>query len=398
MSKVYITGFGIVSSLGVGVELNLASLKGFKSGISMPSFLQTSHKELPVGELKFSNEELGEKLRIKKCQSVSRTALLGLLAAEEALEMASLQESDLKRAALINGTSVGGMDVSELAYPSVLNNSLKEYRNAFENHDCGAISQYMARHLKIHGHIETISTACSSSANSIMNAGRLIRAGMADKVLAGGTDALSIFTLNGFGALKILDPQHCKPFDATRKGLNLGEGAAFLVLESERSVEERGAPVLGELVGYGNCNDAYHQTASSPDGLGAYLAMGKALKIANLLPQEVDYINAHGTGTQNNDMSESKAIKKLFSDDIPVYSSTKAYTGHALGAAGAIEAVYSLLSIREQVVFPNLNVEAPMDILPDPITKVQPAKIQKVLSNSLGFGGNSTSLIFSSAS
>ncbi|UII28856.1 beta-ketoacyl-[acyl-carrier-protein] synthase family protein [Fulvivirga maritima] len=398
MSKVYITGFGIVSSLGIGVEINLTSLKGFKSGISMPSFLQTSHKELPVGELKFSNVELCEKLEIEKCKYLSRTTLLGLLAAKEAIEMSSLKESDLKRTALINGTSVGGMDISELAYPSVLNSTLEEYRRTFQNHDCGAISQYMARHLHVHGHIETISTACSSSANSIMNAGRLIKAGMADQVIAGGTDALSLFTLNGFGALKILDPKHCKPFDATRKGLNLGEGAAFLVLESERSVEKRGVPVLGQLVGYGNCNDAYHQTASSPEGLGAYLAMDKALKVANLSPQQVDYINAHGTGTQNNDMSESQAIKKIFSDNIPVYSSTKAFTGHTLGAAGAIEAVYSLLSIREQIVFPSLNVEEPMDVLPDPITELRPTKIQNVLSNSLGFGGNSTSLIFSAAS
>ena len=329
---------------------------------------------------------------------ISRTTLLALLAATEAQQMAGLTEANLADAALISGTSVGGMDISELAYGAVLNNEELDYRSSFQNHDCGASTEMVAGHLKIKGHTETISTACSSSANSIMNAGRLIKAGMADFVIAGGTDALSVFTLNGFGALKILDPNHCKPFDSTRQGLNLGEGAAYLVLESEASVKARGAKAYGELLGYGNANDAYHQTASSPDGTGAFMAMQKALNVAGKTAADIDYINAHGTGTQNNDLSESKAIKQIFNEDVPVYSSTKAYTGHTLGAAGAIEAVFSILSIQEQKVFPNLNVKQPMDVLPEPVTEIQPVKIQNVLSNSFGFGGNCTSLIFSAAS
>ncbi|UII22955.1 beta-ketoacyl-[acyl-carrier-protein] synthase family protein [Fulvivirga ligni] len=397
MAKVYITGFGIVSSLGIGVEKNLQSLKEFKSGVSTPTYLKTQHKELPVGELKFSNEMLREKLGITD-PYISRTTLLALLAATEAQQMAGLTEANLADAALISGTSVGGMDISELAYGAVLNNEELDYRSSFQNHDCGASTEMVAGHLKIKGHTETISTACSSSANSIMNAGRLIKAGMADFVIAGGTDALSVFTLNGFGALKILDPNHCKPFDSTRQGLNLGEGAAYLVLESEASVKARGAKAYGELIGYGNANDAYHQTASSPDGTGAFMAMQKALNVAGKTAADIDYINAHGTGTQNNDLSESKAIKQIFNEDVPVYSSTKAYTGHTLGAAGAIEAVFSILSIQEQKVFPNLNVKQPMDVLPEPVTEMQPVKIQNVLSNSFGFGGNCTSLIFSAAS
>lgn len=396
-SKVYISGYGIVSALGVGVYSNLRALQSSTSGISVPSILRTAHKDMPVGELKVANAELARQVGFND-KTISRTALLGILAAREAVGMAGLTPEKLNGAALINGTSVGGMDISELAYHDLIQGRDVDYKSSFQGHDCGYSTAKIADSMGLKGTLQTISTACSSSANTIMNAGRMIRAGMANCVIAGGSDALSLFTLNGFNSLKILDHTHCRPFDGERQGLNLGEGAAFLVLESEQSLHDRGGTAIAELVGYGNANDAYHQTASSPEGKGALLAMKKALKVAGVASDKIDYINAHGTGTANNDLSESHAIKEVFGAEVPAYSSTKAFTGHTLAAAGAIEAVFSLLAIQHQVAFPNLNFFNSMGVIKPPVTTLTPMKIQYVLSNSFGFGGNCSSLIFADIS
>jgi 3-oxoacyl-[acyl-carrier-protein] synthase-1 len=243
----------------------------------------------------------------------------------------------------------------------------------------------------------TISTACSSSANAIFFGARLIRHGMLDVVVAGGTDALTKFTLNGFNTLMILDQQACKPFDENRKGLNLGEGAGYVVLVSARVAASLRKDPLCRLSGYCNANDAYHQTASSPDGTGSYLAMKGALERSGLQPSDIGYINLHGTGTQNNDIAEGTAIQRLFDPYYPKMSSTKSFTGHTLGACGGLEAVFSVLSVQRGLIYPNLRFATPMKELPFvPVTtfmKDQP--IRHVLSNSFGFGGNCSSLIFS---
>jgi 3-oxoacyl-[acyl-carrier-protein] synthase-1 len=225
----------------------------------------------------------------------------------------------------------------------------------------------------------------------------LIKSGKFDRIIAGGTDAITKFTLNGFNTLMILDKQGCRPFDDDRAGLTLGEGAAFVVLESEEVVRKEAKQTLCELTGYGNANDAYHQTASSPEGTGAFLAMHKALMMSGFQPDQIDYVNVHGTGTQNNDLSEGLALERIFKDKVPRFSSTKAFTGHTLGAAGAIEAVMSILAIRHGLIFPNLNFTTPMKEL-----KIQPevklikdVEVKHVLSNSFGFGGNNSTLIFS---
>jgi 3-oxoacyl-(acyl-carrier-protein) synthase len=193
----------------------------------------------------------------------------------------------------------------------------------------------------------------------------------------------------------ILDTEHCKPFDAERKGLNLGEGAGFIVIESERAAKNK--KILAELSGYGNANDAYHQTASSPDGAGAYLAMEKAFHISGLKPADIDYINAHGTGTTINDLSEGTAIERIFDKKVPAISSTKPFTGHTLAACGGIEAVFAVLAIQHNLVFPSLNYSHPMPELSfQPTTELKKNKtIDHVLSNSFGFGGNTSALIFS---
>jgi 3-oxoacyl-[acyl-carrier-protein] synthase-1 len=225
----------------------------------------------------------------------------------------------------------------------------------------------------------------------------MIRQGMLRKVVAGGTDALTLFTLNGFNSLMILDRGPCRPLDETRNGLNLGEGSGFVVLESEDQLMKTGKKALAEVTGYGNACDAFHQTASSPEGYGAWLSMRTALASARLVPADIGYINAHGTGTRNNDLSEGIAVQKIFTDGVPDISSTKAYTGHTLGAAGAIEAVISVISLNRQCIFPNLRFRQQMNELnfSPVITLKQGVKMNHIMSNSFGFGGNNTTLIIS---
>ena len=269
------------------------------------------------------------------------------------------------------------------------------YNDFIFTHDCGSSTEHIADLLETCDYVSTVSTACSSSANSIMYAARLIRHGMLDRAVAGGTDALSRFTLNGFNTLMILDKKACRPFDKTRSGLNLGEGAAYLVLESEEAAGNK--PILCELSGYANANDAYHQTASSPEGEGPYLSMSGALKESGLNAEDISYVNAHGTGTDNNDLTEGIAIERIFGKKVPPVSSTKPFTGHTLGAAGAVEAAFSIMAIKHGMIFPNLNYSDKMDELNfEPVKQMLKGReIKHVLSNSFGFGGNDSSLIFS---
>jgi 3-oxoacyl-[acyl-carrier-protein] synthase-1 len=259
------------------------------------------------------------------------------------------------------------------------------------------MTEIVADQLGITDFVTTISTACSSSANAVFYAARLIKNGIIDVAVAGGTDALTKFTLNGFNTLMILDEAYCKPFDEHRRGLNLGEGAGYLVLVSEKVAATLSNKPYCKLSGYANANDAYHQTASSPDGTGSYMAMQGALAKSGLEPADIDYINLHGTGTPNNDSSEGIAIKRLFEPAYPPMSSTKSFTGHTLGASGGIEAVFSALAIKHGIVYPNLRFETQMNELPF-IPEREFSKggnIRNVMSNSFGFGGNCTSLIFS---
>jgi 3-oxoacyl-(acyl-carrier-protein) synthase len=224
----------------------------------------------------------------------------------------------------------------------------------------------------------------------------MLRCGLAEIVVVGGTECLTKFHLNGFNALMILDAQPCRPFDRDRAGLNLGEGAAYLVMETEASVKKRGAKPLCKLSGYGNACDAFHQTASSPDGEGAYLAMQEALQLAGMKPEDIQYINAHGTGTPNNDESESHAIQRVFGDHLPPVSSTKSFTGHTTSASGSIEAVFCMLALQHQFLPQNINWKNPMEGGIIPVTDQQPqGEIRHILSNAFGFGGNDSSIILS---
>lgn len=391
-----ITGMGIISSIGNSVEENYNALLNSQAGISTIENITTVHVDvIKVGEIKKTNQELVEELQLGKGNNFSRTAMLGTIAAKQAVENAGITSINEYRTGLISATSVGGMDMTERYYHEYFDNP--EVVKYISSHNAGDNTEKIASELGLKGIVTTISTACSSAANAIMLGARLIKSGKLDRVIVGGTDALSKFTINGFKTLMILSDGYNKPFDNERNGLNLGEAAAYLVLESEELVQKENKKVLARVSGYGNANDAFHQTASSENGDGAFLAMEKAFKIAQLQPEQIDYINVHGTATPNNDLSEGRAIARLFGESkAPDFSSTKPFTGHTLAAAAAIEAVYSVLAIQNNVVFPNLNFKTPMEEFNlTPQTTLKHKNIEHVLSNSFGFGGNCSTLIFS---
>lgn len=394
--KIAITGMGIISAIGNNVMENLNSLKSGQHGISDITLFETRHKgNIKTGEIKLSNEELTEILQLKGNNDATRTALLGMIAAKEAVENSGISDINQYKTGLISSTSVGGMDVTEKYFYTY--EDFPEKQQYIHSHDAGNSSLLIADYLGLKGMVSTISTACSSAANAIMMGAKLIRNGVLDRVIVGGTDSLSKFTLNGFNTLMILTDSYNTPFDNDRKGLNLGEAAAFLVLESDEVVKKENKKVLGYLSGYGNANDAHHQTASSENGQGAFLAMEKALKVSGLNKEQIDYINVHGTATPNNDLSEGIAMIRIFGEgSVPEFSSTKAFTGHTLAAAAGIEAVYSLLAIQNNLIFPNLNFKTKMTEFDlTPITELKEKNISHVLSNSFGFGGNCSTLIFS---
>lgn len=397
MSKgVAITGMGIISAIGNTVEENYVSLVNDKMGITTIENISTVHSgEIKVGEIKKTNQQLVDELQLSPDNNFSRTAMIGVIAAKQAVQNANISSINEYKTGLVSATSVGGMDQTETHYYDYFKDeNLVKYISC---HNGGDVTHKIADELGLKGMVTTISTACSSAANAIMLGARLIKSGKLDRVIVGGTDALAKFTINGFKTLMILSDGYNSPFDDNRKGLNLGEAAAFLVLESDEVVKKENKKVLARVSGYGNANDAFHQTASSENGDGAFLAMEKALQVAHLKPEQIDYINVHGTATPNNDLSEGRAIVRIFGEEnAPDFSSTKPLTGHTLAAAAAIEAVYSVLAIQNNVVFPNLNFKTPMqefNLVPQ--TTLKHKNIEHVLSNSFGFGGNCSTLIFS---
>ena len=392
--NIVITGEGIISAIGNDKAAVLQSLLDGRSGIVEMKHLHSSHHELPVGEVQLSNDEMKAMLALPIEEQTSRTSLMGMLAVRQALAEAQLPETAPKnrRVVLISGTTVGGMDITEQYYDSFATSD--EHLDCLKKHDCGSSTEEIAAMFGI-SECTTISTACSSAANALILGANLLKTGQADLVIAGGSEALTRFHLNGFNSLMILDHEPCRPFDAQRAGLNLGEGAAFVVMETEASARERGADIHAWLTGYGNACDAFHQTASSDNGEGAYRAMTEALEMAQLKPEDIDYVNAHGTGTPNNDLSESAALKRVFAEKMPLISSTKAFTGHTTSASGSIETVICLLAMQHHFVPANLRWEHQIPDGITPTTGVKDVTLKHVVCNAFGFGGNDSSLILS---
>jgi 3-oxoacyl-(acyl-carrier-protein) synthase len=395
-APVYIAGAGAITAIGNNLSECLAAFEHEEAGMAAIRYLETAHKGvIPVAEVKCSNEELAVALGVSP--RLSRTALLSVTAAKEALTDAGIENINTLRTGFISANTVGGMDKTEQFFNSFFTNHHQGQLRDVVNHECGAVTKVVADALHIKDYITTINTACSSSANAIFLAARMIKQGLLDVAVAGGTDALTRFTLNGFNTLMILDRAFCRPFDENRNGLNLGEGAGYVVLISDQVAQSLNKLPYALLSGYANANDAYHQTASSPDGNGSYLAMTGALQRADLQPADINYINLHGTGTQNNDQAEGTAIRRVFGDALPPLSSTKSFTGHTLGACGGLEAVFSVMAINKGILYPNLRFQTPiagLEIFPETNFR-QNQQVEHVLSNSFGFGGNCSSLIFS---
>lgn len=395
-NAVFVVGAGVISGIGNNVAECLGALEKGKAGIDQINYLRTNHRNiLPVAEVKLSNDELSEISGF--APTTSRTAMLSMIAAKEAWGNSGVDKLPALRTGLVSASTAGGIDKTEDFFNHFITDKNKGKLREVVNHGCGSITNIVADKLGIKNHISTISTACSSSANAIMYGARLIKHNLLDAVIAGGADALTRFTLNGFNNLLVLDDGYCKPFDENRKGLNLGEGAGYVVLASARVAALLKQHPYCTLSGYFNANDAFHQTSTSFDGAGPYMAMAGALAMSGLLPEDIDYINLHGTGTQNNDSSEGTAIQRLFHPHYPKMSSTKSFTGHTLGASAGVEAVFSALAIQQGIVYPNLRLQQPIagfTFTPETAFLKQ-QDIRHVLSNSVGFGGNCSSLIFS---
>jgi 3-oxoacyl-(acyl-carrier-protein) synthase len=412
VSRVFITGMGVISAVGNSLAENRSALRTGQGGITLSRHLPTRYAGiLPFGEIPLVTDELKEKLTVTD-PGITRTTLLALHAFSEAIADARLTDSVLSdpATALVGATTVGGMCLTDELYRDT--SGTCEGSVYLSSYDCASVHMYLQDRYKMLGFATTINTACSSSANAIQFGARLIRNGLAKRAIVGGTDSLAKFTINGFNALQILSTGQCRPFDRDRSGLNLGEGAAFLVLEGEdaiasdarststavgrgRNSDAAGKKIYAELTGYCNTNDAFHPSALSAQGDGPYLAMKGALLSAGLNATQIDFINTHGTATENNDEAESRAMVRLFGEP-PPFVSTKSYTGHTLGASGAIEAVYSTLSLEHQEIYASLNFEQPIPgIGLQPVQAYGAYSLQHVMSNSFGFGGNCTSLIFS---
>ena len=374
---VFVTGVGIISGLGYGRSATMKALREHRSAIGKIRYLGTSH-DLPVSEVPYSNEEMMDMLNIQHDAIMTRTALIGKLALKEAMENATLNPSE-QRTVFISGTTVGGMDKSEQFYLDFLNND--NHKEFIKTHDCGTCTEMIAEPYQGFEMMTTLSTACSSAANAIQIGMELIQSGRCDVAVVGGSECITKF-----------------PFDQTRAGINLGEGAGYLVIESENSVKRRKVKPLCILSSCANRCDAFHQTASSPDGEGAFLAMNDALKEAGLKPGDIDYVNAHGTGTQGNDMSEGKALMRVFGDKMPPVASIKSFIGHTTSAAGGVEGVISVLSLLENYMPINLNFSNKIeDHSFEPLHQQDtiPQRLEHIMSNSFGFGGNDTVCIFS---
>lgn len=399
MGTVYVTGAGTVSSIGLNLSENIQSLKNGLSGLGKVRHFETS-LDVPVGEVPQDNASLQKTLVPKRAVRMSRTSLLGIQASVEAVCDCLNRGARLsdKRIGLISGTSVGGMDLSEQFWRENRKDLTKGDLSLLSEHDCGASTQDIAEALldsKLVGSfsfITTISTACSSAGNALMLAFRMIRSGMLDCAVVGGTDSLCRFTINGFNSLMILSGNACRPFDETRDGLNLGEGAGYLVLSSEEAENS-----YCRMTGAACADEAFHQTGSSPDGTGPYMAMEQALRSSGLKPGDISFINTHGTGTSANDLSESVALKRLFGEKVPPFGSVKAFIGHTLGASEGIEAAYCAYALSKGALLPSLNFKSPISQTGlVPCGKYSEGNdVRNILSNSFGFGGNCSSLVFS---
>ncbi|HEX8619922.1 MAG TPA: beta-ketoacyl-[acyl-carrier-protein] synthase family protein, partial [Thermoanaerobaculia bacterium] len=395
-TRIAVTGAGIICSIGRNKAEVWQSIVESRAGIGPLTRFpgETFTTDIAAEALTDLSGELS--ISKREAKRLSRTDLLAVLAANEALAQAD--GAPLERAIVSTGTSTGGLLEGEAYYFNRMNRGRRRAAtSSVLQQPTSGPSDAVARVFKLGGGVISNATACASAGAAIGMAADFLRSRHADVALAGGSDALCRLTYSGFNVLQAVDPEPCSPFGATRKGITLGEGAGFLVLERWDDAVARGATILAELCGYGASCDAHHPTAPIEDGRGAEAAMRGALDEAGL--QTVDYVNAHGTGTLLNDSAETKAIIAAVGTGVPV-SSSKSFFGHTLGASGAIEAVVSVLALQHQIAPPTLRLataadDCPLDYVPH---TPRPMAMTNILSNTFGFGGSNVSLAFRSVS
>jgi 3-oxoacyl-[acyl-carrier-protein] synthase II len=399
---VVITGAGIVTGLGLGWDANAQGLRAGRVAIRPATVVDVAGQRVrQAAEVDLPDALPTTRLGTRQCLRLERGARMLLHAAAEAWAQSGWEPSN--DIPVVLGTTGAGMTLGEAYYRQAVSApfDLRGQATRVTHYQAQRQVLDLADAFGCAGPLTIISNACASGANAIGHAWSLLRWGRAERVLAGGYDALAQLTFGGFDSLQAMSPTACRPFDVRRDGLALGEGAALLALETLGSAQARGALILAELLGYGAATDIHHLTQPHPDGTAAWAAMDAACRSARLGPDDVDYINAHGTGTPLNDASEALAINRWAGDrakDLPV-SSTKASIGHLLGAAGAVEAVICIMALREDFLPPTASTE-----IIDPlcrflvVTASRPAILRRVLSNSFGFGGANASLIFGRAS
>jgi 3-oxoacyl-[acyl-carrier-protein] synthase II len=396
--RVVVTGAGVITALGLGWQVNA---EGFRTG--RRAFRPVSHFDVSRQRVKTAAEvDLPDampalRLTPRQLSRLDRAGKMLLLAAHEAWQQAAPESAG--NLPLVLGTTAGGMVLGEAYYRQAIRQPARRRQQATRAVYYQAQVQGRLVHEALGGHgpLTIISNACASGANAIGHAWDLIRGGHAERALAGGYDALGELVFSGFDSLQALSPTVCRPFDAHRDGLALGEGAAVMYLETLESAQRRGAEILAEVSGYGSAIDQHHLTQPHPEGSTTLKVMTAACARAGLTPGDIDYINAHGTGTVLNDSSEALAINAWAgarAATLPV-SSTKAAIGHLLGAAGAVEAVVCLMALRGQWLPPQTIFDTPDPACRFPIVRQpQAARLNAVLSNSFGFGGVNAALIF----
>ena len=395
--RVVITGAGIVTALGIGWKPNAEGFRAGKVAFRPVSQFDVSRQRVKTAaEVDLPAVLPPTRLGARSIARLDRAGAMLVLAALEAWQQAGWEPAE--NLPLVLGTTAGGMLLGESYFRQAMRQPQRHHRQATRaiHYQPQVQARMVLDALGFSGPITIISNACASGGNAIGHAWDLIRCGQAERVVAGGYDALGEMVFSGFDSLQALSPTVCRPFDARRDGLALGEGAAVVTLETLESAQRRGAVILGELIGYGTSIDQHHLTQPHPHGSTTLKVMKQACASAGVTPEEIDYINAHGTGTVLNDSSEAFAISEWAgrrAATLPV-SSTKASIGHLLGGAGAVEAVVCLMTLREQWLPPEIEFETPDAACKFPIvSKPQDARVNVALSNSFGFGGVNATLI-----
>jgi 3-oxoacyl-[acyl-carrier-protein] synthase-1 len=392
MRPVALTAYTMTSCLGNGLAPTRAALRAGRSGLK-PLAFETVELATFTGAIEGVDEvRIPDALARFDCRN-NRAAELGLAqdGFREAVQRA-VERHGAQRVGVFIGTSTAGILHTELAYRrrDASSGALPADFDYRRTHNTYSAAEYVRERLGLKGPCAAISTACSSSAKAFGSAARLMEAGLIDAAVVGGVDTLCLTTLYGFNSLELLSKEPCRPYDAQRGGISIGEAAAFALMEREGS-----SPVA--LLGFGESSDAHHMSSPHPEGLGARRAMQAALDRAGLAAKDIDYVNLHGTGTQSNDSAEDRAVVALFGETVPV-NSTKGMTGHALGAAGAVEAVLSMLAMEEGLIPASPGTREIDPALRAHYEKsARPAALQRVLSNSFGFGGSNCSLVLGRA-